>query len=165
MGLHRRIILRDAAGDGGMRPKRDSLGAVKCISAGMVVVIVGVEGSLDGHLADHAQRIHLKRSAGRRGETLNQQSSILPDQEATVAYGSETLRWIGNRGVESISNFTYRREAFVDDGRLRDARVDGDRFGQVGQPDELRHAIEGPKARAVGDEFTSRKSMNWVDYH
>jgi len=39
-----------------------------------------------------------------------------------------------------------------------------DCFGQIGQPDEFRHAIEGPKAGTIGDESTSRKGMSWVDH-
>ena len=89
--LHGSVGFHDALCSGGMRPERHAGGAIEGISQGMVVVVVGVEGSLGGNLAHHAQSIELERGAWGGTEAFDQESGVLADKEATVAGGLKTL--------------------------------------------------------------------------
>ena len=62
--LHCAIAFHDALRRVGMRPQRNSVGPEEGVPHRMIVVVVGVQGALDRHLADHPQSIHLEGSPG-----------------------------------------------------------------------------------------------------
>jgi hypothetical protein len=154
--LHRRIIFCDPAAGISVGPDRNSLSAIKSVTAGMVEVMVSIERGHDRDAAYHAKGNHLERSAGSRREPLDQQHAILADQEAAVGYGV-AFRRVGNRGVESFADSADRGKAFVCDGGLRNTGVGGECGAQTGKTNEAGKMELGAKAGTVGNEFAAGK--------
>src|SRR6266478_2621665 len=117
------IALHNAFCRVGMRPQRNSVGTVERIPHGMIEVIVRVQSTLDGYLANHPESIHLEGSPGHADESLDQQRAVFANQESPIANRLEAFRGIRNRRVQPFTDLSNRCEALIHKRRLGYARV------------------------------------------
>src|SRR5712671_2324304 len=148
-----------------MRPNRHAVRTVKGVAHGVVVVIMRVQRSHYGDLAYGAQRLHLERSTGCTEEPLNQQCCIFADQEAAIAVRCHALGGVGNRCVETNTNFSHRCETLINQGRWRDASIYTDTFVERTKWDYFRKSGEGGKSRRLRDEAATREHIGLDGMH
>src|ERR1035438_4822910 len=82
--LHRAVSIHDAPRNCSVSPDGHVVCSVKGIAAGMVEVIVGIEGSFYGRLTHCAESLHLEGCSRRADKSLKQKSAVLSGKEAAV---------------------------------------------------------------------------------
>ncbi len=129
-----------------VRPDGDPLAAVIRVPEGVVEVVVRIQRGPYGDFTHLAQRGELERSPGRGSETLDEQGGLGPHDEPPVGYRLETLRKIGDRGVDAVADFADRGEPLVRQRLRAHAPRRRDLFGHRGQGEKARRPQRRPEA-------------------
>src|SRR5712664_1542366 len=120
-------------------------------------MVVRIERTHDGSLAQRTQGFELKAGSGGTAESFQKQRGVLAYQESAVAYRLQTFGSVRNRGVQTVADFTHRREPFIHDRRLGYARIACQGFGQRRKWQELVCGEERTPLRSATQKIASRK--------